>query len=173
MHWSVFGVFQLNPFSITVFPHIVSAETILFWIWKSKGHSTKGQRSQYIKVRKLFKGGNYSRAETIWGNTVCIFCKHASGLKPMGSTQRFTRKDKQRQLLYYVNLIRACLNFDQFDHQLVYIGKSLFTVWFLDFGSSFLLELQVMRMPLLIFSALLTLKTEQYKTFPSHILFTK
>ena len=23
-----------------VFPHIVSAETILFWIWKSKGHST-------------------------------------------------------------------------------------------------------------------------------------
>ena len=25
---------------------------------------------QYIKVRKLFKGGNYSRAETIHGNTV-------------------------------------------------------------------------------------------------------
>ena len=24
----------------TVFPHIVSEETILFWIWKSKGHST-------------------------------------------------------------------------------------------------------------------------------------
>ena len=24
----------------TVFPHIVSAETILFWIWKFKGHST-------------------------------------------------------------------------------------------------------------------------------------
>ena len=24
----------------TVFPHIVSAETIAFWIWKSKGHST-------------------------------------------------------------------------------------------------------------------------------------
>ena len=29
------------------------------------------QRSQYINVRKLFKGGNYSRAETIWRNTVC------------------------------------------------------------------------------------------------------
>ena len=43
--------------SITVFLHIVSAETILFW-------------SQYINVRKLFKGGNYSRAETIWGNTI-------------------------------------------------------------------------------------------------------
>ena len=27
--------------------------------------------SQYIQVRKLFKGGNYSRAETIRGNTVC------------------------------------------------------------------------------------------------------
>ena len=26
---------------------------------------------QYIQVRKLFKGGNYSRAETIHGNTVC------------------------------------------------------------------------------------------------------
>ena len=25
---------------------------------------------QYIKVRKLFKGGNYLRAETIRGNTV-------------------------------------------------------------------------------------------------------
>ena len=24
----------------TVFPQIVSAETILFWFWKSKGHST-------------------------------------------------------------------------------------------------------------------------------------
>ena len=24
----------------TVFPHIVSAETILFWIWKFKGHTT-------------------------------------------------------------------------------------------------------------------------------------
>jgi hypothetical protein len=28
--------------------------------------------SQYIKVRKLFKGGNYLRAETIRGNTVSI-----------------------------------------------------------------------------------------------------
>ena len=63
--------FPLARFPLTVYPHIVSAETILFWIWKSKGHSTQGQRSQYINVRKLFKGGNYSRAETIWGNTVC------------------------------------------------------------------------------------------------------
>ena len=27
---------------------------------------------QYIKVRKLFKGGNYSSVETISGNTVCF-----------------------------------------------------------------------------------------------------
>jgi hypothetical protein len=30
------------------------------------------QRSQYINVWKLFKGGNYSRAETVWGNKVLI-----------------------------------------------------------------------------------------------------
>ena len=28
---------------------------------------------QYIKVRKLFKGGNYSRAKTICGNTVFVY----------------------------------------------------------------------------------------------------
>jgi hypothetical protein len=57
IHWRIHT-------QLTVFPHIVSAETILFWIWKSKGQSTQGQRSQYINVRKLFLGGNYSRAET-------------------------------------------------------------------------------------------------------------
>ena len=51
---------------ITLFPRIVSAETILFWIWPY----VLWPRSQYIKVRKLFKGGNYSRAVTIRGNTV-------------------------------------------------------------------------------------------------------
>ena len=34
------------------------------------------QRSQYIKVRKLFKGGNYSRAETISGNTILVLNKN-------------------------------------------------------------------------------------------------
>ena len=29
-------------------------------------------RSQYIKLRKIFKGGEYSRAETIRGNTVDV-----------------------------------------------------------------------------------------------------
>ena len=40
----------------TVFPHIVSAETILFVNFEI-------QRSQYINVRKLFKGGNYMYEE--------------------------------------------------------------------------------------------------------------
>ena len=49
----------------TVFPHIVSAETILFKI--SKGHIT-----DYINVRKLFQRGNYSREETIQGRKLGI-----------------------------------------------------------------------------------------------------
>ena len=50
----------------TVFPHIVSTENIIFWIWKCKG-----QRSHNINVRKLFNGGNYLRVESIWGNMAC------------------------------------------------------------------------------------------------------
>ena len=38
--------------------------------WKIFFLNLEIQRSHYIKVRKLFKGGNYSRAETIRGNTV-------------------------------------------------------------------------------------------------------
>ena len=58
-------VFSLSKYTFgnIVFPHIVSAETILFWIWSYV-------LWPYINVRKLFKGGNYSRAETIWGKTV-------------------------------------------------------------------------------------------------------
>ena len=44
----------------TVFPRIVSAETILFWIWPVL----------WTLVWKLFKGGNYLRAEIIRRNTV-------------------------------------------------------------------------------------------------------
>ena len=52
----------------TVFPRIVSAESILFWILIYLMYCDLC--SQYIQVRKLFKGGNYSREKTIWGNTV-------------------------------------------------------------------------------------------------------
>ena len=30
----------LTRLKCTVFPHMISAETLVFWIWKSKGHST-------------------------------------------------------------------------------------------------------------------------------------
>ena len=66
-------------------PHLADFWNLLIWTyfvngWKS--NSFRGnysfldleiQRSQYINVRKLFKGGNYSRVETIWGNTVFHF----------------------------------------------------------------------------------------------------
>ena len=51
---------------------------IVKFIYRISSYSFRGnysflnleiQRSQYIKVRKLFKGGNYSSAETIRGNT--------------------------------------------------------------------------------------------------------
>ena len=44
------------------------------------------------------------------------------------------RKDNQRELLYYVSLIRACLNFNQFDHQLVYMGPRICVVWISELG---------------------------------------
>ena len=51
---------DFDNFLNTVFPHIVSVETIFFLNFEI-------QRSHYIKVRKLFKGGNYSREETNQG----------------------------------------------------------------------------------------------------------
>ena len=48
----------------TVFPHIVSAETILFWIWKSKyirPKVTVHKGAETTQGRKLFRGGNYMR----------------------------------------------------------------------------------------------------------------
>ena len=50
----------------------VSAESIFFW---NKSYAlwpliTVHTGAETIQGRKLFKGGNYSRAETIWGNTV-------------------------------------------------------------------------------------------------------
>ena len=52
----------------TVFPHIVSAEPILFWIlpyvlWPL---NTVHTGVEIIQGRKLFKGGNYSRKYGIW-----------------------------------------------------------------------------------------------------------
>ena len=70
---------------------------------------------------------------------VCYFFQNM-GMKlifPNLLKQRFIRKDNQRQLLYYVNLIRACLDFDQFDHQLVYMDPRICVV---NFSYRLLLE---------------------------------
>ena len=47
----------------TVFPHIVSAETILFWLWPYVLWPlvTVHKCAETIQGRKLFKGGNYMR----------------------------------------------------------------------------------------------------------------
>ena len=47
----------------TVFPHIVSAETILFWLWPYVVWPliTVHKCAKTIQGRKLFKGGNYMR----------------------------------------------------------------------------------------------------------------
>ena len=66
-------------FKHTIFPRIVSADTVLFRIFKPlKSHIVSAVssflcneklNSFLTRVRKLFKGRNYSREETIRGNT--------------------------------------------------------------------------------------------------------
>ena len=55
------NIFSGVPY--TVFPRIVSAETILFWLWPYVLWPliTVHKCAETIQVRKLFKGGNYSR----------------------------------------------------------------------------------------------------------------
>ena len=85
----------------TVFPYIVSAEPILFLDFEIVANSNicrdisfftlinwifgletiQGRKLLIIRrfyLRKLFKGGNYSRKETIWGNTVCFYGRKCS-----------------------------------------------------------------------------------------------
>ena len=64
---------KLDPF--TVFPHIVSAETILFWLWPYVLWPliTVHKCAETIQGRKLFKDGSYSRVETIRGNMMICF----------------------------------------------------------------------------------------------------
>ena len=55
-------------FANTVFPHIVSAETILFWLWAYVLWPliTVHKCAETIQGRKLLKGGNYMRKYGIW-----------------------------------------------------------------------------------------------------------
>ena len=60
--------------TLTVFPHIVSAETILFWIqpyvlWPLV---TVHTGAETIQGRKLFKGGNYMRKYGILNSVILI-----------------------------------------------------------------------------------------------------
>ena len=48
----------------------MSRKLFFFGFGNPKVTVHKAKRSQYINVWKLFKGGNYSRAETIRGNTI-------------------------------------------------------------------------------------------------------
>ena len=63
----------------TVFPHIVAALTILFWIHKSLKISLtfplcNENLNSFLTIWGNYsRRGNYSREETIWENTVFIF----------------------------------------------------------------------------------------------------
>ena len=54
----------------TVFPDIVSAETILFLIWKLQKIQIAVANFIFLPNKLNFYWGNYSRVETVWGNTV-------------------------------------------------------------------------------------------------------
>ena len=51
----------------TIFPHIVSEETILFWIWKLKEIQIVAANFNFLPNKLNFCWGNYSREETIQG----------------------------------------------------------------------------------------------------------
>ena len=68
-------------FSNTVFPHIVAAATILFWIHLvrklfkfSFPLCNENLNSFLTRWGNYSRRGNYSREETIWGNTVFGYC---------------------------------------------------------------------------------------------------
>ena len=72
----------LWPSQNTIFSHIVSAETILFWTWKSKGHSASGPKSQYkcaetIQGRKLQGRKLQGRKYGMWTLSEFVLNKNA------------------------------------------------------------------------------------------------
>ena len=74
------SVFPLAIFLITVFPRIVSTETILFWKWKMWKFSYSFRIMaifyfiNWIVAAKTIQAGKlFKREETIRGNTVCGF----------------------------------------------------------------------------------------------------
>jgi len=79
---SIYG--KIILFLGTVFPHIVAAATILFWIHLvrklfkfSFPLCNENLNSFLTRWGNYSRRGNYSREETIWGNTVPCFHKSA------------------------------------------------------------------------------------------------
>ena len=66
----------------------------LIRIWESKGHSTEGQRSRYINVRKLFKGGNCMRKYSSWYNE--NLCYRSDKTVSRLVSRRFSQKANKR-----------------------------------------------------------------------------
>ena len=76
----LFWNFQTLKISNTVFPHIIAAATILFWIHLvrklfkfSFPLCNENLNSFLTRWGNYSRRGNYSREETIWGNTVFYF----------------------------------------------------------------------------------------------------
>ena len=106
--------FSTNLFQGTVrcysIYRISANETILFKIFKPlKSHivsalsfllCNENLNSFVIRVRKLFKGGNYSREETIRGNTVCSikFALYEILPEPLNLICLFDKMENKRKL---------------------------------------------------------------------------
>ena len=101
--WINIDVSWVVDFPHTVFPHIVAAATILFWIHQvrklfkfSFPLCNENLNSFLTRWGNYSRRGNYSREETIWGNTVVqkvwvtklVFCINDS---PIGGS--FWKKD--------------------------------------------------------------------------------
>ena len=79
-----------------IFLQILSAETI-FCLFD--------QKSQYMKVLKLFKWWNYSRAETIRRNTVCV-CKIPTYLFTQLDQRHF---EVEKKIIFYRKLYQILM----------------------------------------------------------------
>ena len=105
----------------TVFPHIVSTDTILFWIWKSKGHST------YIKPKiAVHKSKDHSNFEelTLW-NLIKSMNIHSRLITYL------TFKNKTFLFMIQIKTDFHCVSFDIFGELTSFkdFGVSTFSLW--------------------------------------------
>ena len=100
--------------SLKVFPKIMFPTIILFWSCRMKKVSysflnnfpfTEGKLEDVIVsagLQKLFKGRNYSKKETIWGNSFSELCFYHSSLCPLFQVRLW------RNLWSYTGLSQSC-----------------------------------------------------------------